>query len=80
MIGTFPLVALCSRLIGLSNTYALIVLVKLLLALALTLIEELGEDLLIVCYGGVASRFRYPLLLVCGSLNLIPLGLIVPLE
>ena len=42
MIGTFPLVPLCNRLIGLSNDYGLIVLVKFLLALALTLIEELG--------------------------------------
>jgi hypothetical protein len=41
MIGSLPLVPLCNRLIGLSNDYGLIVLVKFLLALALTLIEEL---------------------------------------
>ena len=48
MIGTFPLVILSSRFISLSKDYALIVLMKLLLALALTLTEELGENLLVV--------------------------------
>ena len=42
MIGALQLVPLSSRLIGLSNDYALIALMKLLLALALTMIEELG--------------------------------------
>jgi hypothetical protein len=48
MIGSFPFVILISRFIGLRKDYAFIVRVKLLLALALTLTEELGEDLLIV--------------------------------
>ena len=48
MIRSFPLVTLSSRLIGLSKNCAFIVLMKLLLALALTLAEELGENLLIV--------------------------------
>jgi hypothetical protein len=48
MIGSFPFVILSSRFIGLRTDYAFIVRVELLLALALTLTEELGEDLLIV--------------------------------
>ena len=49
MIGSFPLVTLSNRFISLSSkNYALIALMKLLLALALTLTEELGENLLVV--------------------------------
>jgi hypothetical protein len=48
MIGSFLLVTLSSRLIGLSKNCAFIVLVKLLLDLALTLAEKLGHNLLIV--------------------------------